>query len=315
MKLETYISDLLYRYDCVVVPDFGAFLTQSVSAKIHDSTHTFYPPKKVLSFNEQLKGNDGLLANYIADVEKIPYQIALEKLNKQVKAIKSFLTEGETIQFKHVGELYINSANKIEFNPSQDVNYLTQSFGLTHFNAQSVKRVQYKTEVETLEEKTETPVIVSSTSSPKQHWLKYAAAAVIVLGLGSYFSANYYINHIEEHNQLAQEKANEKLDHKIQEATFVINNPLPAATLNLSKQNGKFHVVGGAFRIKANSNKKVKQLQASGYKARVIGKNKYGLYEVVYGSYETRLNAQKALSKIRSAHNPDAWLLIKDLNN
>jgi hypothetical protein len=61
MQLETYISDLLYRYDCVTIPGFGAFLTQRVSAKIHESTHTFYPPKK-----------DGLLANYIAEVEKIP---------------------------------------------------------------------------------------------------------------------------------------------------------------------------------------------------------------------------------------------------
>ena len=70
MQLEIYISDLLYRYDCVTVPDFGAFLTSRVSAKIHESTHTFYPPKKVLSFNEQLQNNDGLLANYIAEVEK-----------------------------------------------------------------------------------------------------------------------------------------------------------------------------------------------------------------------------------------------------
>ena len=46
MQLETYISDLLYRYDCITVPEFGAFLTSRVSAKVHDSTHTFYPPKK-----------------------------------------------------------------------------------------------------------------------------------------------------------------------------------------------------------------------------------------------------------------------------
>jgi len=70
MQLETYISDLLYRYDCVTVPELGAFLTNRVSAKVHESTHTFYPPKKLLSFNEQLQNNDGLLANYIAEVEK-----------------------------------------------------------------------------------------------------------------------------------------------------------------------------------------------------------------------------------------------------
>jgi len=25
MQLETYISDLLYRYDCITVPQLGAF--------------------------------------------------------------------------------------------------------------------------------------------------------------------------------------------------------------------------------------------------------------------------------------------------
>ena len=50
MQLEIYISDLLYRYDCVTVPEFGAFLTHRVSAKIHESTHAFYPPKKALVF-------------------------------------------------------------------------------------------------------------------------------------------------------------------------------------------------------------------------------------------------------------------------
>ena len=57
MQFERYISDLLYRYECVIIPEFGAFLTQNVSAKVHESTNAFYPPKKALSFNEQLKNN------------------------------------------------------------------------------------------------------------------------------------------------------------------------------------------------------------------------------------------------------------------
>ena len=40
MQLETYISDLLYRYDCVTVPEFGAFLTQRKSAEVHETANT-----------------------------------------------------------------------------------------------------------------------------------------------------------------------------------------------------------------------------------------------------------------------------------
>ncbi|HQV36445.1 MAG TPA: SPOR domain-containing protein, partial [Flavobacterium sp.] len=62
MRIEQHISQLLYRYQCVTVPGFGAFLTENRSAQLVQDTNTFYPPKKVLSFNFHLKNNDGLLA-------------------------------------------------------------------------------------------------------------------------------------------------------------------------------------------------------------------------------------------------------------
>ncbi|WP_426431816.1 SPOR domain-containing protein [Winogradskyella sp. HB-48] len=312
MQLETYISDLLYRYDCVTVPQLGAFLTNRVSAKVHNSTHTFYPPKKVLSFNEQLQNNDGLLANYIAEVEKVPYATANDKISKQVKAIKSYLVEGETIQFENIGELVLNTEGKIVFNPSSHINYLTDSFGLSHFTSQDIKREVYKKEAESIEEAA--PIAFTPEKRSNNNWLKYAAAAVIILGLSGFGAFKYYNNTIENHNQLAQEEANAQLDAKVQEATFVISNPLPAATLSIEKQTGNYHIVAGAFRVEANSDKKVDQLREMGYKARKIGKNRYGLHEVVYASFETRVEAHKALYKIRREHNKDAWLLIKKLD-
>ncbi len=122
------------------------------------------------------------------------------------------------------------------------------------------------------------------------------------------------MNSIDQHNQIASEQAQEQLDSKIQEATFIISNPLPAVTLNVEKQTGNFHIVAGAFRFEENCNKKLNELVDLGYKARKIGANKYGLHQVVYSSYDTRAEAQRALYQIRRAHNSDAWLLIQDLN-
>lgn len=312
MQLETYISDLLYRYDCVTVPGFGAFLTQRVSAKVHESTHTFYPPKKALSFNEQLLQNDGLLANYIAEIEKLPYTTALNNLSNKIKSIKTLLADGETIQLKNIGELVLNADGKIEFDPSRHINYLTDSFGLSHFTSVDVNREIYIEDVENIE--VYAPIILTSKKRANSNWVKYAAAAVFVIGLSSLAVVTYSKNNtITNQNQLAQEEANEQLDAKVQEATFVISNPLPAATLNIEKQSGNFHIVAGAFRVEANSDKKVNQLKNKGYKARTIGVNRYGLHEVVYGSYNSREEAQQELFKIRREHNRDAWLLIKKL--
>ncbi|MFD1016965.1 HU domain-containing protein [Winogradskyella rapida] len=310
MQLETYISDLLYRYDCVTVPEFGAFLTQRVSAEIHKTTHTFYPPKKALSFNAQLQKNDGLLAHYIAEVEQISYSAALQAIAKQVRSIKLYLSEGETIQFKNIGDFILNTDGKLEFDPSQHINYLTDAFGLSHFSSSEITRETYKATVATVEETA--PISISPEKRSNRNWFKYAAAAVLCLGLGGVAAVTYYNTSIENHNQLAQEQANEQLDAKVQEATFVMS-PLPAATLTLEKQTGNYHIVAGAFRVEANSDTKVKQLRAQGFKARKIGTNRFGLHEVVYGSFETRSEAQNELSKIRRDHNRDAWLLIKNL--
>ena len=83
--LEKHISDLLYRYQCVTVPNFGAFLTNYKSAVVNTSGNAFYPPTKQVSFNSQLTSNDGLLASYIAEAANVSYENALEAIAENVK--------------------------------------------------------------------------------------------------------------------------------------------------------------------------------------------------------------------------------------
>ncbi len=249
MQLETYISDLLYRYECVTIPEFGAFLTQRASATIEDATNTFNPPKKSVSFNEQIQKNDGLLAHYIADVEKIPFEVANEKIAKRVNTIKSNLTQGETVTFKNIGDIVFNSEGNILFEPTYQLNYLTDSFGLSQFVSPAVSREVYKKEVEAIEK------VIPLTFTPEKRksrpYLKYAAVGLIALTLGGFGASNYYVNQIEQHNQIAQKEATQQLDAQIQQATFNLN-PLPAITLNVTKQSGNYHVVAGAFRVEDN---------------------------------------------------------------
>ncbi len=311
MQLEIYISDLLYRYDCVIVPNFGAFLTHRMSASINDKLESFQPPKKTVSFNEQLQSNDGLLANYIAEVEKVPYLVAVEKIAKQVKSIKSYLTEGETITFSNIGDVLLNKEGAINFEPALHINYLTDAFGLSSFSTNEIKRTFHKETIEHLEQKP--PVALSPEKHFSRNYLKYAAVGLLFLGLGGLMSSNYYLKQVDSHNQIAEEEAKQQLDLKIQEATFVMQNPLPAAMLKVEQKAGQYHIVAGAFRIAANSDKKLSQLQEQGFKARKIGVNKYGLHEVAYSSHTDRLEAIKALNTIKRTHNRNAWLLVRPL--
>jgi hypothetical protein len=311
MLLSQYISDLLYRYECVTLPNFGAFLSHPISARINEATSDFYPPQKQLSFNAQLKSNDGLLASYISDVENISFEAATRKIEQQISQLKSRLEKGDTVEFKHIGELTFSEEGKLLFIPSESLNYMTEAFGLASFVSPSVERQAHKAVVHNLEA---TGAIALAPKKRKSAlYMKYAAIAVLALGLGGSIGSNLYLTQIEQQNSVALDTANATLDNKIQEATFVIDNPLPAVMVSLKKQSGDFHVVAGAFRMKANSERKLQQLKALGYSARLIGINRYGLHQVVYESFETRKEAEKALFKIRKSQDRAAWLLIKDI--
>lgn len=311
MLLSQYISDLLYRYECVTLPNFGAFLSHPISARINEATSDFYPPQKQLSFNAQLKSNDGLLASYISDVENISFEAATRKIEQQISQLKSRLEKGDTVKFKHIGELTFSEEGKLLFVPSESLNYMTEAFGLASFVSPSVERQAHKAVVHNLEA---TGAIALAPKKRKSAlYMKYAAIAVLALGLGGSIGSNLYLTQIEQQNSVALDTANATLDNKIQEATFVIDNPLPAVMVSLKKQSGDFHVVAGAFRMKANSERKLQQLKALGYSARLIGINRYGLHQVVYESFETRKEAEKALFKIRKSQDRAAWLLIKDI--
>ena len=71
MVVENYIKDLLFRVDCVVIPEFGGFIMQYESSYIHPVKNIFQPPKKKIAFNESLKSNDGLLIHEIQVGEAI----------------------------------------------------------------------------------------------------------------------------------------------------------------------------------------------------------------------------------------------------
>lgn len=311
MQLETYISDLLYRYECVTVPEFGAFLTHKVSAAIDDSSNTFYPPKKVVSFNEQIQKNDGLLAHYIANAEKIPFETAVQKIQTRVKGLKENLSQGKTITFPNIGDLEFNNEGKIQFEPSNHLNYLTDAFGLSQFVSPAITREVYKEKVEQLEKVI--PITITQEKRESRPYLKYAAVALIALTIGGFAASNYYVNQIEAYNQLAQKEAAQQLDAKIQQATFNLNS-LPAITLNVSKQSGNYHLIAGAFRVEENCDVKIEQLKTLGFNARKIGVNKYGLHQVVYASFEDRIEALNELKAIKKNHGLDAWLLVQELD-
>jgi hypothetical protein len=314
MKIDQYISQLLYRYQCVTVPGFGAFLTEIQSAQLHEGSHSFYPPKKLVSFNAYLKNNDGLLANHIAQAEKMSYEIAVTVIQNEVNSWKNKLQEQGSISIKNIGELTLNAEKSLVFVPADQVNYLTSSFGLSTFASPNIKREAYKKEVEVLEEKA--PIAFTPEKRTSGNFLKYAAVFVLGAGLlsaGGFFGNQFYQNKIQQETLAVQTKVQKQVDQKIQEATFFISNPLPTVTLNVVEGKMPYHVVAGAFSQEENATKMYDELIKLGYHAQKIRQNKHGLYPVIYGSFASYTEAQTEMERIKKSHNPEAWVLIEEL--
>ena len=71
--------------------------------------------------------------------------------------------------------------------------------------------------------------------------------------------------------------------------------------------------MAGAFRDEKNAQKIYERLSDLGYKAKRLEPNKHGLFPVIYGSYATFAEAEKAKQEIQKTDNPEAWLLIQAL--
>ena len=305
MNIEQSISDLLYRNQCVIIPGFGAILTEAQSAQWSESSETFFPPKKNLYFNSSLKNNDGLLANHISNTEKIPYDIAVENIKNQVNIWFYKLDINGFLVINDIGEFIFTSDKKIFFTPNEQINYLTESFGLSSIVAPTIPQ-QEITEIEA-----ETTEIIELNPTKLSQILKYVAIIIFAVSLLVPTSIKLYNNQVVADKIAIEQNVQRKIENKIQEATFVIVPPILTEDKSVDSLNFHYHIVAGAFKEIENAEKTIKELKEKGYDAKKIEPNKYGLFPVIYGSYATYKEAKEVLKNIIKAENPEAWLLIK----
>jgi hypothetical protein len=147
MELNKYISDLLRKHNCVIVPDFGGFVANYRSAVIDKVRGKIYPPSKSVLFNSHLTDNDGLLGNYVARQEQTDYPTALKQIEEGVINWRKELSSGSRIEVGEIGFLY-EEKGKIHFEQSREVNLLMQAYGLRSIDFVDFKKVEKPLPVE-----------------------------------------------------------------------------------------------------------------------------------------------------------------------
>lgn len=324
VQLEQHISTLLFRYHCVVVPGFGAFLTHEKGARLDAKASTLYPPFKQLSFNAQLTVGDGVLVSHIAASLFKTYEETLPLVNYEVKKWQQQLVKGASLELEGLGLITKSTDGKISFSPSQTSNYLPSSFGLSAVKAnpvvlnESEKTLQQKANAQLKKEgvrfQLEPQNKTEKTGLRKLAW-KYAAAGLLgVSGLLSTYTS--YENHLEN-KSVAQQEAQQIVNKTIQEATFFSAKPFSLSPIEISLTKKEvlrpsFFIIAGAFRAPENASKKIAELKSKGFKqASYLGPNRWGLHQVSYAAFTEEQEARVFLKNTQKQHAKDAWLLIQ----
>ena len=327
MNLVQYTKELLYQYECVIIPGLGAFLTQPVAVRIDREKGIFFPPGKVLSFNGLLTHNDGLLANYIAMRKSISYENALQEINEEIVKLRANLDLQNPVILSGIGELILNSEQKIGFIPFDQINFDKNSIGLNSF---SKKPLSEKSTTESITKKTivmedtnnEDLAFTPETKKQKPAYLKYAAVGVLAIGLVavSYFLGNQYLT---DERLKSTELSQEKIKTNVQEASFDLGE-IAALELNVIAEDVEdesvseivtgdfFSVIAGSFREESNALKMLDKLKEEGFDEATLAKQSPdGLYRVAYGRFETKRKAMQLYYFLTQNLEEEAWYLAE----
>jgi hypothetical protein len=142
-KLDKHIEELLRNHDCVILPNFGGFITSKMPAFYNKFTSVFHPAKKKILFNKHLVFNDGLLATQVAEKKSMSVEEANQLLIQYKDDCFFRLNEEGRVEIEKVGVLFFDKEKNIQFQQSS-TNFLKESFGLSALSLDKLKEETVK---------------------------------------------------------------------------------------------------------------------------------------------------------------------------
>lgn len=321
MNIEKHISELLFEHDCVIVPGFGGFVCNYSPAYIHEGKNQFHPPFKKISFNRNLKNNDGLLANQISQEEKISYSEANDFISAYVETLNKELNSGKRFDVKNIGTFYSGAENTISFEQDETINYLQESFGLTTFYSPTIKREPIERKIQkTLQdkkiipskEKTETHT--TARKIPVMRYVAIAASLIIIcsfvfVSLKTDLLKNVSIANLNPFSEKGIALYNPNNSDALPDAAKDNVRDLLASNRNDTMHylnimiNGTTPIVVSLEENKSVEKKSIKQ----------IHKKSSGHFQIIGGAFAIPENAEKFVTKLKKL-GYDAVIIDKKLH-
>lgn len=133
------IKELLYLHDYLVLPEFGGFVLKSKPSHFSIDGNSIVPASKTVSFNIQLKQNDGVLTQWLQNYLSCSATEAKKHVSEFSSYCSSLISAKKRLNMEGLGFFYIDFEANLCFEPVQDTNFLSDSFGLGTVHVQVIE--------------------------------------------------------------------------------------------------------------------------------------------------------------------------------
>jgi cell division septation protein DedD len=305
--IEHYISELLFLHDCIILPNFGGFVSNPQSVKLNKITGVLTPPSKQILFNTNLKTNDGLLITHISNKEDVSQDLAKNEVENYVAIITEKLNSSKVLRIDKIGLFTLGKEGNIIFLQDSTNNYNLDSFGMKTIHNKAVAR-------ETIvEEKVAATIKTIRTHNNSPKTFLRAAAVIIPLVALSYLTISEQNNINNIYTQMASlnpftpTKVIETTN-KIEEEVIITPKIIDEEVAPVIISQKTYYIIAGAFAEQKNANKMLAKLNKWNYNATIVEGGNF--LRVSYDTFNNKDKAIIALNKIKQ-ENPEAWLLAK----
>ena len=132
-ELSRHIERLLLSSDCVVVPQFGGFVTMATSATREEVDEVFFPPIRVVRFNPELTEDDGLLIADVQEQRHCSETEAKRHVQRLVLDLRQQLLADGQMDFGSIGMFSQDEDGRVSFSSCQAGVTTPEYFGLDAF--------------------------------------------------------------------------------------------------------------------------------------------------------------------------------------
>lgn len=207
-ELTKHIEALLVENDCVILPQFGGFVTNHSPARWMEEEQIFLPPYRTIGFNPQLKINDGLLVQSYMMTHDATYPEATRLAEAAIERLSQELYKEGLVELHGIGTLRRTIVGEYQFDPTEDGVITPYLYGLAAVPMKPLaalateEKQQVTSEVETETEKA--PVIENKnrtlTIKIRHEWIANAVSVAAAVMLFFFLSTPVDNTYIEEEN-------------------------------------------------------------------------------------------------------------------